>query len=55
VHGATDNKTNRTRVSFDIRIILKKDYDAMRVNYIGTGRKKVKFTLGEYYDKNLIL
>lgn len=55
VHGATDNKTDRTRVSFDIRIILKRDYDTARVNYIGTGRKKVKFLLGEYYDENLIL
>ena len=47
-HGNKKNKTNQTRVSFDFRVLRKKDYDPLG------GQKSItqgmEFKIGEYYD-----
>lgn len=48
IHGNKPNKTGLSRVSFDFRIVLKKDYssDHSRISKL-SGKK---FTIGNYYD-----
>lgn len=48
VHGNKPNVTGKSRVSFDFRIMLKKDYN---VNYSKNSKlSNKKFVIGEYYD-----
>lgn len=54
LHATQKNTTNSTRISMDIRIIKKKILDKIKVNYVGTGRKKMKFIPGHYYSKKYI-
>ena len=54
LHATQKNKTNHTRISMDIRIIKRKIYNKIKTNYIGTGRRKMKFIPGQYYSKNFI-
>ena len=54
LHCTQLNITNKTRVSMDIRVIQEKDYNSLKRDYTGTGRRKIKFIPGEYYNKGLI-
>ena len=49
IHGNKINKTGKTRVDFDFRIILLSKYDAdFSKSSVSAGKK---FTIGEYYEK----
>lgn len=48
-HGNLINKTNKTRISMDFRVISKKNYDNSKRNYSLTTKKR--FEIGEYYEK----
>ena len=48
LHGNRPNKTGKTRMSFDFRIILKEDYDQA---YLKTSKlTNKKFLVGDYYS-----
>ena len=49
LHATLKNKSNFTRISFDIRIITKKSFKKLKRLYVGTGRRKMKFIPNEYY------
>ena len=46
-HGNKINITGKTRVGFDFRIILSKDYSASNSSSLNI---KKRFIIGEYYD-----
>jgi len=48
IHGNKPNQTGKSRVSFDFRVILKKDYDELLVKQSKLTNKK--FIIGEYYS-----
>ena len=48
-HGNLVNKTGKTRVSMDFRIIRKKDYDCSKK--LESVTTKTKFEIGRYYEK----
>lgn len=54
LHATLKNKTNSTRISFDIRIITKSVFNKLEKLYIGTGRRKMKFIPNHYYSKKVI-
>ena len=48
LHGNRPNKTGKTRMSFDFRIILKEDYNQA---YLKTSKlTNKKFLVGDYYS-----
>lgn len=49
LHATQKNNSNKTRISMDIRIISKKLMDNLD-NYVGTGRRKIRFVPGEFYS-----
>lgn len=51
LHGTPINDTDTTRVSMDVRVMLKDDYDALEYEYSGTGRRHARFIRGDYYDQ----
>lgn len=50
VHACQLIETGLSRVSLDIRVLPVDVYDAMEIQYRGTGRRRMKFIPGEYYD-----
>jgi hypothetical protein len=50
VHATQFNRTGWTRISFDFRVVPMDDYRAMRMTYRGTGRRRMLFRQGHYYD-----
>ena len=54
LHAAILNESEYTRVSMDIRIIRVNEYNNLPFTYIGTGRRKAKFTPDDYYHQNEI-
>lgn len=51
IHCCQFNETDATRVSIDVRVIPVDDYNSIRVDYRGTGRMKMQFQRGHYYDQ----
>jgi ectoine hydroxylase-related dioxygenase (phytanoyl-CoA dioxygenase family) len=51
LHVTQKNVTKYTRISMDIRIIAKSILDKLKRNYVGTGRRKMKFLPGHYYSQ----
>ncbi len=49
IHAGPFNKTDRTRISFDVRVLPARDYDAMPCAYQGIGRRQSRFVPGDYY------
>jgi hypothetical protein len=49
-HGNKINKTGQTRVSFDFRILIEKDYHLFKNNK-GSKTKNKKLIIGDYYQK----
>jgi hypothetical protein len=49
LHATQHNVTDSTRVSMDFRIIPLEEYDSIRLEYRGTGRRMARFTRGQYY------
>jgi hypothetical protein len=54
LHATQKNSSQRTRISMDIRIIFRDTYKKISKVYIGTGRRKVRFTPGNFYSSNFI-
>jgi hypothetical protein len=53
LHATQYNTTDRTRISLDIRVLPLADRTAMRMIYRGTGRRKMAFDRGAYFDARL--
>ena len=51
LHCTQFNTSDRTRISLDFRIISVSEYDAIELEYRGTGRRRMRFARGEYYDQ----
>lgn len=50
LHATQYNDTDRTRISLDFRAVPLEEYEAIRLPYRGTGRRRMLFRRGEYYD-----
>lgn len=48
MHGNLPNRTNKTRISLDFRVLMKKDYNTKETKSSLTTKRK--FLLGDYYD-----
>lgn len=53
IHVLQNNQTNITRVSIDIRVVPVREFESLKITYVGTGRRKMPFTKGEYYSKDV--
>jgi ectoine hydroxylase-related dioxygenase (phytanoyl-CoA dioxygenase family) len=53
IHATQNNRTNHTRISIDLRVLPQSQYDRMRMDYRGTGRLRMRFAPGHYYDARL--
>ena len=51
LHATQYNDSDHTRISFDFRIVPLDEYDAIRLEYRGTGRRQMLFQRGHYYDQ----
>jgi hypothetical protein len=54
LHVLQNNKTNATRVSMDTRLVPVREYEALEMNYRGTGRRQMPFAIGEYYSQQIL-
>jgi sporadic carbohydrate cluster 2OG-Fe(II) oxygenase len=50
LHATQNNVTDSTRISTDVRIILRRHMEALPIEYRGTGRLRMLFAPGHYYD-----
>jgi hypothetical protein len=50
IHCTQYNTTDATRISFDFRVMAVDAYKAMQIEYRGTGRRKMLFQKGGYFD-----
>jgi ectoine hydroxylase-related dioxygenase (phytanoyl-CoA dioxygenase family) len=53
LHATQNNVTDHTRISIDLRILTDSDRERMRITYRGTGRRRMAFAPGHYYDARL--
>ncbi len=53
LHVLQNNQTEHSRVSMDLRIMPHREYEALEMKYVGTGRRQMPFVLGEYYHKSI--
>lgn len=51
LHCTQHNKTKKTRISIDTRIITENDLKSLKRKYVGTGRRRTKFLPNYYYNK----
>ena len=54
LHATQRNTTNNSRLSMDVRIVGKKELDDTPIDYVGTGRLKMPFQPGLYYDSQFV-
>ncbi len=54
LHGTSENKTDITRISIDFRVLPADDISQFKIDYRGTGRKKMQMIPGEYYSSETI-
>lgn len=54
LHATQDNVTDSTRISTDVRIILRRHMESLPIQYRGTGRLRMLFAPGHYYDSRPI-
>ncbi|NYZ17512.1 hypothetical protein HL658_33640 [Azospirillum sp. RWY-5-1] len=54
LHATQKNETDATRISLDIRVLPVDEWRAMRMIYRGTGRRRMPFDRGHYYDQRLV-
>lgn len=50
LHATQYNDTEATRISIDFRVVAVADHARMRLPYRGTGRRRMLFAPGHYYD-----
>jgi hypothetical protein len=55
IHATQYNVSDLTRVSLDFRLIPVEDYEATRLPYRGTGRRRMPFKRGAYYHEESAL
>jgi sporadic carbohydrate cluster 2OG-Fe(II) oxygenase len=53
LHATQRNRTPHTRISVDVRVLPKSQRERMKMQYRGTGRKRMLFEPGAYYDARL--
>jgi hypothetical protein len=53
LHATQDNDTAHTRISIDLRVLPQGAEREMRIEYRGTGRRRMLFAPGHYYDATL--
>jgi ectoine hydroxylase-related dioxygenase (phytanoyl-CoA dioxygenase family) len=49
LHATQNNVTDSTRISTDVRIILRRHMESLPIEYRGTGRLRMLFAPGHYY------
>lgn len=54
LHVLQNNQTDHTRISMDLRVMRLSEYKALEVPYTGTGRRRMPFTVGEYYSSDIV-
>jgi len=45
--------TDHTRISIDLRVLPENERERMRIVYRGTGRRRMLFAPGHYYDERV--
>jgi hypothetical protein len=53
IHATQNNLTDHTRISIDLRVLPESERERMRIVYRGTGRRRMLFAPGHYYDERL--
>jgi len=53
LHATQHNLTDHTRISLDLRVLPFSERDRIRIEYRGTGRRRMLFAPGHYYDERL--
>jgi hypothetical protein len=53
IHATQDNHTRHTRISIDLRVLPRSEHERIRMDYRGTGRRRMLFAPGHYYDSRL--
>lgn len=53
IHATQNNLTEHTRISLDLRVLPRTEQERMRFVYRGTGRRRMLFAPGHYYDNRL--
>ena len=51
LHATQFNQSELTRISLDFRVLPLEDYENIRYPYRGTGRRRLEFKRGAYYDE----
>jgi hypothetical protein len=51
IHATQNNLTDHTRISMDLRVLPESERERMRFVYRGTGRRRMLFAPGHYYDE----
>ena len=51
LHATQFNQSDVTRISFDFRVLPLEDYERIQFPYRGTGRRRLEFKRGSYYDE----
>jgi hypothetical protein len=51
IHATQNNMTDHTRISIDLRVLPEGEREHMRFVYRGTGRRRMLFAPGHYYDE----
>ena len=54
LHGTSKNMTDITRISIDFRILPAEEYKNFKIDYRGSGRRKMQMSPGNYYSLNTI-
>jgi sporadic carbohydrate cluster 2OG-Fe(II) oxygenase len=54
LHATQNNDTNATRISMDVRVILRKQLETLPLEYRGTGRRRMLFAPGHYYHERSV-
>ena len=53
IHATQNNDTTSTRISVDLRVLPMSELERMRIEYRGTGRRRMLFAPGHYYNEVL--
>lgn len=54
LHATQNNDTDSTRISMDVRVILRRQFEKLPLEYRGTGRRRMLFAPGHYYDERSV-
>jgi ectoine hydroxylase-related dioxygenase (phytanoyl-CoA dioxygenase family) len=54
LHVLQNNQTEHSRASMDLRVMPHREYQALDMKYVGTGRRLMPFTTGQYYSSEIV-